>query len=461
MSFYGDIKRVDSSPYVFDRYYPNRTIMEANAASDGVYIGRFVLVKYTCGYVEDDTNNLTYFNSKNGQFNPVSLTSSTYEENRYYIKKSGEFIKATGDFNSSTNYYKLVYSVTTAYNKNEKTDINNYKDTYDATVWQKIYSLNEEKYIMIAELNAESPRLEFKTIPPKTAKKSGGKLIETWNSPSVEASTDDIFLLNIPDILKLEVNNINENFYGKTLIANPAIKENYEDFSSLPNSPPANSGITDDKWANYTDEQKRHALALSPIYNYMNWTSTYQGEEVTTPGPIDGKMLDTKLYAFGQIISDLYDALYGVPSTGTGPRPFFTDKSIAEVLGLYDKGLVGILSSIATEAKGDASKDLYGRNLNPGQYYYFISKWCSANEDPDNFIENIPSVIGASNGSAAKSDYYIDFKGIYKEIILTASSYQENKYYIKSGNTYSLATGAFDSDITYYEKTNEYIRKFE
>ena len=169
-------------------------------------------------------------------------------------------------------------------------------------------------------------------------------------------------------------------------------------------------------WSNYSDDQKRHILALSPEYNFMRWTSTYQGEEVTAPGPIDGKTLNTKLYAFGQIISDLYDALYGIPSSGTGPRPFYTDKSVAEILGSYDKGLVGILSSIATEAKGDAAEDLYGRKLNPGQYYYFITKWGSAEEDPDNFIENIPKVVGA-RGDSTKASYYIDFNNTEGEYL--------------------------------------------
>jgi hypothetical protein len=32
---------------------------------------------------------------------------------------------------------------------------------YDSTVWQKIYSNNTEKYIMIAELNAILPKLDI------------------------------------------------------------------------------------------------------------------------------------------------------------------------------------------------------------------------------------------------------------------------------------------------------------
>ena len=50
--------------------------------------------------------------------------------------------------------------------------------------------------------------------------------------------------------------------------------------------------------------------------------------------------------------------------------------------------------------------------MNNGMYYYFISKWGSANEDPKKFIENIPDVVGASEnygGSSATSQCYIKF----------------------------------------------------
>ena len=50
MSFYGNIKRVNSSPFVFDRYFPSRKDMEEKLenASDGVYVGRYVLIRYDC-----------------------------------------------------------------------------------------------------------------------------------------------------------------------------------------------------------------------------------------------------------------------------------------------------------------------------------------------------------------------------------------------------------------------------
>jgi len=48
-----------------------------------------------------------------------------------------------------------------------------------------------------------------------------------------------------------------------------------------------------------------HEDMLSDVYNYMKWKNfrinptTGEMEEVNNAGPIDGKKLETKLYAFG------------------------------------------------------------------------------------------------------------------------------------------------------------------
>jgi hypothetical protein len=46
MGFYGNISNVGRTNMVFDRIYSSRQAMDANAAKDGVYAGRYVLVEY-------------------------------------------------------------------------------------------------------------------------------------------------------------------------------------------------------------------------------------------------------------------------------------------------------------------------------------------------------------------------------------------------------------------------------
>ena len=79
MSFYGDIKRIRSSPYIFDKYYPNRKAMEDNCPTDNVYIGRYVLVKYT--YSDD-----VIYNKIN-----KDIMSNIYSPNKYYLYENGEY----------------------------------------------------------------------------------------------------------------------------------------------------------------------------------------------------------------------------------------------------------------------------------------------------------------------------------------------------------------------------------
>ena len=46
MGFYGNITNTSNTTFSFDRIYPNRLSMDANANNDGIFIGRYVLVEY-------------------------------------------------------------------------------------------------------------------------------------------------------------------------------------------------------------------------------------------------------------------------------------------------------------------------------------------------------------------------------------------------------------------------------
>lgn len=360
MSFYGKIKRVQSSPFVFDKYYPNRMAMEEGASTDGVYIGRYVLVKYTCEYIDGKAQ---YFD----KYEPVPDNPEQKQ-------------------------------VSAKYEANVNIDKDYYHDTFDGTVWQKIYTgitdTNNnaiEKYIMVAELKAAIPRLTIKEphLAPKYFDENNN---EYWRNIEIneENCSEEAYQINIPEIIHLEVGD-NSNLFDQRLL-NPAVQ------TVIKPEP------VDSPNASMFDENN----------NYMRWTSYYQNKIATDPSNteknIDEKRLESKLNGLGQAISDLYDVLYGKPAGNNGgSRPFFTE-DLSEVLSQYDKGLVGILSSIATDIKGDPSQDYAGRTYQPGMYYYFVSKWGDAIEDPDNFIENIPRVIGSADDyTAGKSHYYINY----------------------------------------------------
>lgn len=397
MSFYGDIKRVQSSPFVFDKYYPNRAAMEdaITNGTDKVYIGRYVLIKYTCKIITDNdgNENTVHFDKYTSGDNDTKEISEDYIANVQQDRK--------------------------------------YNDTFDGTVWQKIYTHitddnnNDnfiEKYIMVAELNASVPRLELDVVAPKKYINNNGE--EVWVQPQIleTASSEDAYTFQIPNTLYLDVGDMEDDFYGKALIQNPAQRVKYNFDISTP--PEYYTGSESDWSNNLSEEQKIHYLALSPEHNYMKWTNKFNGNEINSPlqgKEIDTKELTTQLYAFGQVISDLYDALYGIPASGEGIRPFYTN-DLSSILSNYDKGLVGILSSLSTDIKGDLSQDLYERAMQPGMYYYFTSKWGDAQEDPDSFIENIPKVIGsASEFDQGKCHYKINFSNDSNQNVLVGN----------------------------------------
>ena len=199
MSFYGDIKRVQSSPFVFDKYYPNRLTMDNSCASDNVYIGRYVLVKYTVKDEQDTSTSSPYFD-------------------KYVL---ADEVIPQGETTTST----VTKKVFQGYQFNAEKDINQYSDTFDGTVWQKIYTNTAageqlEKYILVAELNASVPRIGLDIISPK---KTDGtyndqkELNEEWNEPSVVPSleTEDEYRFRMPNVLHLDVGSMGENFYAK------------------------------------------------------------------------------------------------------------------------------------------------------------------------------------------------------------------------------------------------------
>lgn len=192
MGFYGNITNTSRTQFQFDRTYPNRYSMDLNKNTDGVYIGRYVLVEYdkTMGadwaivaYKATDENGIIRFYTSADK---EQVTEITYLE-----KYRGRYIRIPGkriDINGQDIYYNLddpdvlvdiIYRIdgpnansdgalqvtliseleNNAYNENYRIDNNEYGPSrgYDSTVWQKVYVDNQERYVMIAELNTVVP----------------------------------------------------------------------------------------------------------------------------------------------------------------------------------------------------------------------------------------------------------------------------------------------------------------
>ena len=253
-SFYGNMKNNSRASFIFDKIYPSRAAMEAalNATDsdgtfigDGIFINRYVLIDYHYALADTDTlvsqnnidefyqivdkNNLNesdfyrYFirTEANGEIKYVHPTGAFSPLTEYYEKKvfidrykpdnkivseEAYVENMDSDNQSITNLSPFINSLveTDIYYAHKKADWEAYRANYDCTVWMKIYIDGKERYIMVAELNAEAPVLEIIDDAP-----------DCYNGSAhfdARASTDLNYLYYIPRNWNIVMNQYNPNY---------------------------------------------------------------------------------------------------------------------------------------------------------------------------------------------------------------------------------------------------------
>lgn len=301
-SLYGTVKKINQSCFVFDKIYNTRADMEANKDIDGVYHSRYVLVTY------------------GERYSLVENTNPTTNENGdipNYLAQQGYVYNANANLTETwVNHYN--------------TDIRTYGNQYDNTVWQKIYEGASVKYIMVASLNARAPGLtinedyysfnlpEDETGEVYYTKVAGSTIVNTsirkasypipkWHET---ISNDLIYHLDMPMPLKINL--------GKEL--------NYFQEGLSPSIHSANSSSNN----------------LSQSNNYIRWEHILKDSE---SNEVIGADFNFNVPAIGQIISDVYDAMYGIPDSGT-TRPTNANNMVDVLEQTGNVGIIGVLSNL-------------------------------------------------------------------------------------------------------------------
>ena len=195
MGFYGNITNTSRTQFQFDKTYPNRAAMDNAAKSDGVYIGRYVLIEYDTKFAADWATE-AYQKTKeiNGQKVIEFFGNDKTDAASRFLYGAGNIVKdkyiripATyEDTDGTIRIHNLdnpgalsdiIYLITgkgvndnpavtkisevkdSPYNENYNIDIQRYGPSrgYDSTVWQKVYADEQERYVMVAELNTVVP----------------------------------------------------------------------------------------------------------------------------------------------------------------------------------------------------------------------------------------------------------------------------------------------------------------
>lgn len=374
MSLYGNVKRVGTSQFQFDREYKSRVEMEQNCTTDGVYIGRYVLINY-------GENGIRYEKKTN---NGGDMTFEQDGQLYYFVQQTQEY--------------------TTSMNE----DLAAFGAVYDSTVWQKIYTLTEgEKYVMIAELNANAPRLDLEVNEP---------LLYKYTDDPSEA--EDVYILTtvngetVPTLLP----NVAVEYVQPQFDEARSTESSY--FLMMPRSVELAANEDDINYnKNGFNVVYNVGKTANDYHSYIHWIpEELEAVDVDAPGDmklINKKRLVINLPAFGNVMGELYDLLYGVPGNdGTNVRPFFkkyweeasaiagsnltidTDDeawlssvpSIGGFLANNTEGLTGLLRSLYT----------YPDPLSGKVRYYLQCDWTTSYNENSNasFIDHKPETVG-------------------------------------------------------------------
>lgn len=202
MSLYGLERRVNHSPFQFDKVYRSRCVMDEQAAEDGVYIGRYVLIQYS----EDK------YNLPEGTSIDPDITS---EEKDYIVTSQTQSLEyndetATASISTANEALSRLYiniQNNTEFQTNLNKDLEKYGNSYHNTVWMKIQANGVLQYIMIAELNAVVPQLEIEAnIPAVKQANEDGTAVIKWQEPyfDLDKSSELKYTLKMPQTLELE-----------------------------------------------------------------------------------------------------------------------------------------------------------------------------------------------------------------------------------------------------------------
>lgn len=331
MGFYGNITNTSKTTFTFDKIYSNRLQMDNSCTSDGIFLGRYVLVEYglpatqyLVGYLD---NKIMYDDPSDRSDSHIILCENG---KLVKVKRSNQWYLYVGNVTASgTKEWKYLTRITNdrvddeQYNLNYQIDYPVYGRGYDSTVWIKQYINNQETYVQIAELNTVVPNFSIYPLLPQdpyvavddasvvyqpgkyyyydetdshykldnSDTKTEGRIyyLESELGPAIttdQSSTNLLYKLRVPTNFQLDLDD-NNIYYNK------------EGFNKAKRS-----------YDNTTENSINYKLSQSGYRFYYNVEQDNVVGEPIEDG-YDRKSLVVKLPALGNAVCDTYDLLYG------------------------------------------------------------------------------------------------------------------------------------------------------
>ena len=320
MSLYGNVKRVASAQFQFDRIYPNRDAMETalQNKTDGVHQGRYVLIEYGERYAQprDENGELMWRTliSSDADGNPVEKQVPMWEEVDTY-KNNAEIDKEIYGINYDSTVWQKIY--TTTYQQ--------YADgTYKTDANDQLIPESHEKFIMIAELNAILPKLDLTAEKnqiyfPADEEHPEEEIYDAFNNkvdgvasqiiyPYFDKFTDTelTYLMHYPTPLRLNVQSEGLDYHQAGF--NVA-------YSTVKDPTPSYIHWTTDNFYGFDYNSEGEKIDETTINTVVEQEET----PIEPPAKIDSKTLKMHMPDFGNVMNDLYDLLYGRPAYEYNP----------------------------------------------------------------------------------------------------------------------------------------------
>lgn len=476
MGFYGNITNVAGTQFQFDRIYPNRWTMESKKVEDGIYAGRFVLIEYDSS-VDDFDYFRAYSNSSRTLFysdpegkiqikyshsetknDHVTLNTIVRIRDLYSYQDTYEFFRCVGSETGADGgpamFERVSESHTSSYISNFNIDYVSYGNQatswrgYDSTVWQKVYTDEGEKYVMVAELNSVVPTFMMSTYSDAPTETPVAPHFDTMSSSTMYyMHAQPQWGFRIAEAKAANQSDEVTTWHPVSALGKPT-GEQTVDAAIYYNKAGFDSKIVS-KNTNVQDK-----INIVPSGMSGQYYNTHDSEKRTTGAKkqIDTQELTINLPSIGNAVSDLWDILYGgtaVNGSANRNRDIqwdstyglrlvnrnadgytFTPENVATVAGCINSvhDLMGMI--IETDTADALTAD-------PDKIYYrdnsFYIKWP---EYQWNFLN--------PNGEIIELDEQ------YLEIDLI--QYVKDTYFYKKGNDYLVSTDEeFIEGQTYYE----------
>lgn len=463
MGFYGNITNTAKTTFSFDLVYESRFRMEeANKVnSDGVFLGRYVLVDYDTDVIEayytrpENSPNAKYMfyniplpdrstKPLTPQIGVVYQTKNQNTENNLPHFYQWDPNYDAGDGSELGGYILISDGELTKYTIRFRDDVSYYGRGYDSTVWMKTYDdvSKSYKYVMIAELNAAVPTFHLINHPPTVVP----------TTPYFDRDTTNLdYYLNMASNYGFKLDSIEDEGNSNTLYSDQLIdrekitytvdKTGYQSWtSSIEEDTKADifynkAGFESDAHTYIQDSQLANSIGYRLTESGRHYGSLPYVQPYTAADTFSWHL---RLPVLGNAICEMWDRFYGNRFDNKRYLNFAKKREDNENnLVTYDQDtVIGIINT---------ARDMLG-------YYYIPLSELNKQEGnvvgPEAIDTTVTHIVSYSKGDITDTEI--------KYPILQCLYYDDNNYYHYAYTpTYKKYDSELQDGVTYYYETAE------